>query len=63
MSENDRTRASISANVTEICQGHAALGIPVEEDEFLEAWEILCRIEERLRQAKLEAWQKRWALR
>ena len=61
MSENDHVRASIDATLTEIGHGHAATGLPVEADEFLEAWEIIDRIERRLQQAKAEAWVKRWA--
>jgi len=61
MSENDRTRASISATVAEIGQEHQALGIPVDADDFLEAWEIIDRIERRLQEAKAAAWSERWA--
>ena len=61
MNENDHTRVSISATVAEITQGHAALGIPAEPEEFLEAWEILSRIEKKLQQQKAEAWSQRWS--
>lgn len=60
MSENNRTRASIDATLNEILIGHAATGLPVEEDEFLDAWEIIDRIERRLQQAKALAWIERW---
>ena len=61
MSENDRTRHSIDATLTEIGQGHAALGIPVEECEFLEAWEIIDRLERHMQQQRAAAWSDRWA--
>ncbi len=61
MSENDRVRTSISATLTEIGQGHAATGLPVDDDEFLEAWEIVDRIERRLQEARAKAWSERWA--
>jgi hypothetical protein len=60
MSDNDRARASIDATLTEIGQGHAALGIPVEEDEFLEAWEIIDRLERHYQEARAKAWADRW---
>lgn len=61
MSENGRVRASIDATLTEIVQGHAALGLPVDEDEFLDAWETIDRIERQLSDAKATAWRERWA--
>lgn len=61
MSENDATRTSITATVNEIVQGHAALGLPVEEEEFLEAWAIIDRIERQLQAEKAKAWSERWS--
>ncbi len=52
MSETDHARASISATVNEIAEGHARLGIPVEHEEFCEAWAILQRIEQRILAAR-----------
>ncbi len=60
MSENDCTRRSITATVDEIVQGHQALGLPVEEEEFLEIWEVINRIEKQLVDAKAKAWAERW---
>jgi hypothetical protein len=42
---------SILATLTEIEQAHKALGLPVEEDEFLEAWACVCRMEQKLKGA------------
>ena len=60
MTENEHARASIRATVDEIVAGHDALALPADEDEFLEAWEIIDRIERSLQAAKAEAWAKRW---
>lgn len=61
MTSNDHTRASIDATLTEMTRGHAVLGLPVDEDEFFEAREIIDRIERRLSDAKAAAWRERWA--
>lgn len=60
MSENDNARRSITATVDEYVQGHDQLQIPVDPDEFCEMWEILQRIEQRLSEAKANAWRERW---
>lgn len=57
---NDRTRASITATMAEIVKGHEALGLPIEEEDFNEAWAILDRIEKKLVEAKAKAWSERW---
>jgi len=60
MSENDNARRSISATVDEFVQGHQRLGIPVDPEEFCEAWEIIQRIERRWSDRKANAWRERW---
>lgn len=61
MSENDRTRASITATLDEIVQRHITLGIPIDEDDFGEAWEIVDRLERHMQAQKARAWVERWA--
>ena len=39
---------SIMATTDEIVQRHQTLGLPVDADEFCEAWAAICRIEMRL---------------
>lgn len=61
MSESDRARASINATLDEIVQRHEALGIPIDEDDFDEAWEIIDRLERHMQAQKAAAWSERWA--
>lgn len=51
MSELDHTRASLSATLSEIEDGHRALGLPIDEDDF-EAWVIIDRLEKRLKRLR-----------
>jgi hypothetical protein len=60
MSENETERRSISAIVNEMGPLHTSLGIPVDPEEFCEAWEIINQIERRLSETKANAWRERW---
>lgn len=56
---NNHVRASISATLAEIAQTHKALGLPVEPDEFGEAWSVICRIERRLNEVGIDG-DRKW---
>lgn len=59
---NSRVRTSISATLAEIEQTHKTLGIPVEEDEFCEAWGVITSIERRFVTTGIDG-DRRWSPR
>ena len=52
MTDIDKTRAHISAIIDEIAATQKALGFKTNEPSDREAYDIICRIERKLAQAK-----------